>query len=264
MGFLQIGELVHHYVLKGRAEKPPLVLINSLASDWRIWNDLADALTDDYYVVCYDQRGHGLTEPGDPPYSVNDLAHDVFGLLDGIKINRAIVCGISVGGLIAQAMALTRPQRVSGLILCDTAARIGTAESWQQRIDLVEHGGLLPLAGVTMERWFSERFREKHPADVRGYRSMLLQTSVKGYIGTCAALRDANFRADVPRLKLPTLVLCGSADMATPPELGEELAGLIPKAQFSLIAGAAHLPCVEQPERMAERMRQFLREVELG
>ena len=264
MGFLQVGDLVHHYISKGDPAQPTIVFANSLGSDWRIWHEVTERLANDYHIVCYDKRGHGLSEAGEPPYSVNELAHDVYGLLDGLKVERMIVCGISVGGLIAQAMALARPERVRGLILCDTGARIGTAESWQQRIDMVEHQGLSPLTSVTMERWFSERFREKHPVDVRGYRNMLLQTSINGYIGTCAALRDADFRADVSRVKQPTLVLCGAIDMATPPALGEELAGLIPGAKFSLIAGAAHLPCVEQPERMAERIRHFLQEVELG
>ena len=114
-----------------------------------------------------------------------------------------------------------------------------------------------------MDRWFSAGFREKWPADIRGYSLMLRQSSADGYIGTCAALRDADFRSTVMQIKQPTLVLCGAEDIATPPELGRELARLIPGAQFFLIEKAAHLPCVEQPDAVAERMMQFFREVDI-
>ena len=114
MGFLQVGDLVHHYISKGDPAQPTIVFANSLGSDWRIWHEVTERLANDYHIVCYDKRGHGLSEAGEPPYSVNELAHDVYGLLDGLKVERMIVCGISVGGLIAQAMALARPERVRG------------------------------------------------------------------------------------------------------------------------------------------------------
>ena len=149
-----------------------------------------------------------------------------------------------------------------GLILCDTGARIGSAGLWQQRIDLVESKGLEFLEKMTMERWFSASFRVRRPADVQGYGKMVWQTSLNGYVGTCCALRDADLRGAVDRIKCPTLVLCGDEDIATPPELGRELAQLIPGAEFSLIENAAHLPCIEQPEALAARIARFSREVQ--
>jgi 3-oxoadipate enol-lactonase len=166
-----------------------------------------------------------------------------------------------VGGVIAQAAALNHSERVRGLVLCDTGARIATAEAWQQRIDKVTSDGVESLVEMTMQRWFSARFRECRGGDVRGYSIMLRQTSVDGYVGTCAALRDSDFRPSMPQIKQPTLVLCGAEDIATPPELGRELASLIHGAQFSLIEDAAHLPCIEQPQAVAQRMMQFFREV---
>ncbi len=236
---------------------------NSLGSDLRIWDDVAARLVSNFRVIRYDKRGHGLSEASLPPYSASDLADDVIALLDELKIERAVMCGISVGGAIAQAVALNYPQRVRGLVLCDTGARIGTAEAWRQRIDLITTGGVESVEKMTMERWFSAGFREKKPADLRGYATMLCQTSRDGYIGTCAALRDADFRGLDGKIKCPTLVLCGALDIATPPELGCELAGLIPGAKFSLVEDAAHLPCIEQPERMAAQMLEFFREVKL-
>jgi pimeloyl-ACP methyl ester carboxylesterase len=116
---------------------------------------------------------------------------------------------------------------------------------------------------MTMERWFAAGFRERNPVDVRGYSLMLRQCSAEGYVGTVAALRDTDFRSAVKEIRKPALVICGAQDMATPPDLGRELASLIPGAQFSLIDAAAHLPCVEQPDAVAARMREFFQEVKL-
>jgi len=263
MPFVQINNIVHRFVDEGAKEKPAIVFANSLGSDLRIWDDVAAHLAGDFRVVRYDLRGHGLTEAAKPPYSADDLAHDLIGILDALEIRQAIVCGVSVGGLIAQAVALNHSERVRALVLCDTGARIGTSEAWQQRIDKVRGGGVDSLVEMTMERWFSVRFRERCAADVRGYSVMLRQTSADGYVGTCAALRDTDCRQAAPRIKQATLVLCGTEDIATPPELGRELAGSIPGAQFSLIDNAAHLPCIEQPEAVAGRMVQFFREVKI-
>lgn len=263
MPFVQVNNIVHRYIDEGAREKPALVFANSLGSDLRIWDDVAARLLSHFRVVRYDLRGHGLTEAAKPPYSADDLARDVVELLDALQIRDAVVCGVSVGGLIAQAAALNHSEHVRALVLCDTGARIGTADAWQQRIDGVRDSGVESLAQMTMERWFSAGFRERCPADVRGYSIMLQQTSTDGYSGTCAALRDTDFRRAMPQVKKPTLLLCGAEDIATPPEHGRELAGLIPGAQFSLIENAAHLPCIEQPEAVAERMMKFFREVQI-
>ncbi len=263
MPFLQIGASVQHYVDEGLKENPAIVFANSLGSDLRIWDDVAARLVAHFRVIRYDLRGHGLSEAPPPPYSAADLAYDVVSVLDALAIREAVVCGVSVGGLIAQAVALNHPDRVRALVPCDTGAKIATAEAWQQRIDKVRADGVDSLAQMTMERWFSAGFRHRCAADVRGYTLMLRQTSADGYMGTCAALRDTDLRSAVPRIKQPTLVLGGAEDIATPPELGRELAGLIPDARFSLIAHAAHLPCIEQPQTMAQRMMEFFQEVHI-
>ena len=262
MPFTRINNSVHHYVLSGAKDKPPLLFANSLGSDLHIWDDVADLLSEHYRIVCYDKRGHGLSDAPAPPYSLDDLARDVVGVLDYLKIEQAAICGISVGGLIAQALALNHSERVRALVLCDTGARIGSAESWEQRIATVRAGGLPALEAPTMERWFSRDFRERNAADVRGYSNMLLRTTVDGYIGTCCALRDGDLRSAVPRISQPTLVLCGALDIATPPELSQELARLIPAGKFSQIENSAHLPCIEQPKEVASRMMKFFREVQ--
>jgi 3-oxoadipate enol-lactonase len=264
MPFVTVSNIVHRYVDEGPEGKPAIVFANSLGSDLRIWDEVVARLAGDFRVVRYDFRGHGLTEAGKAPYSAEDLAGDLIGLLDALDIPDATICGVSVGGIIAQAAALNHPKRLRAIVHCDTGARIGSTESWQQRIDKVNADGVESLVEMTMERWFSARFRERRAADVRGYSIMLRQSSVEGYTGVCAALRDADFRRTITQVKIPALVLCGAEDIATPPELGRELAGLIPGAEFSSIEKAAHLPCIEQPDAVAQRMLQFFREVQIG
>ena len=263
MAFAAIGNNVLHFVSTGAENNPALVLANSLGSDLHIWDDVVEQLSDYFRIVRYDIRGHGLSEASPSPYSVRDLSEDVVALMDLLEISRAVICGVSVGGIIAQSLALDHPERVRALVLSDTGARIGSVESWQQRIATVRESGLQALKEPTMERWFSEQFRQRHATAVRGYSTMLMKTAPEGYLGTCCALGDADFRPTASQIKVPTLVLCGAEDIATPPELGKELASLIPGSQFSLIEGAGHLPCIERPGAMAERMMKFFREVHI-
>jgi len=263
MPFVALHGCVHHYQLAGRDDRPALLFANSLGSDLRIWDDLTERLSGQFKIIRYDHRGHGLSDAPVPPYSAEELAGDVAALLDYLEIRQAALCGVSVGGLIAQAAAVKYPDRVRALVLSDTGARIGSVESWQQRIEMIQTNGVVSIEKMTMERWFSVGFRERRPADVRGYANMLRQTSTGGYVGTCSALRDGDLRDAVKNIHCPTLVLCGAEDIATPPELSRDLTSLIPGAKFSLIQEAAHLPCVEQPAAMAERMLEFFWEVRI-
>jgi 3-oxoadipate enol-lactonase len=263
MAFLEINGSVHHYVVEGVKDKPALVFSNSLGSDLRSWDGVVSCLGDRFRVIRYDKRGHGLTDAMEPPYSMDDLAEDLVGLLDKLEIQNTLLCGLSVGGLIAQKFALTYPGRVRALVLCDTGARIGTVESWNQRIEIVRSGGVESFVAPSMERWFSAAFRRDRAAEMRGYANMLRQISVKGYLGVCAALRDADLTQAVSAIRKPTLVLCGDRDIATPPEMGRALADAIPGAKFSLIPDAAHLACIEQPEAMGKMLMEFFKEANL-
>jgi 3-oxoadipate enol-lactonase len=264
LSFLKIGGTVHHYLVEGAKDQPALVFCNSLGSDLRTWDSVVPYFVSNFRIVRYDKRGHGLSDAPTPPYSLDDLALDLIGLLDNLEIEEAVVCGLSVGGLIAQRLALSHPERVHALVLCDTAMRIGSVASWEERIATVRESGLTSWVTPSIERWFSPVFRERHDADVRGYANMLLRMSVQGYIGTCYALRDADLTPLASTINKPTLVLCGDQDIATPPALGQELARSIPGARFSLIRDAAHLSCIEQPEALARQLIEFLREVNIG
>jgi 3-oxoadipate enol-lactonase len=263
MAFLKIGDCVHHYLVEGPGDKPALLFSNSLGSDLRIWDPIVPQLVSDLRLIRYDTRGHGLSEAPPPPYRADELATDVVGLLDALQIKDAVVCGLSVGGVIAQQLAIGYPDRVRALILCDTGARIGTVASWEERIATVTAHGLGVLAAPSMERWFSEDFRRRHSAEVRGYANMVTRTAADGYVGTCCALRDTDLTHAAASIGKPTLVLCGDQDIATPPEMARQLANIVPNARLSLVPEAAHISCVEQPAVMATRIMQFLREVQI-
>lgn len=264
MPFVKIRECVHHYVDEGDKSKPAIVFSNSLGSDLRMWDPLVPLLANDFRLIRYDTRGHGLTEAPAPPYGAADLARDIAGLIDGLGIQSAVVCGLSVGGVIAQRFAVDFPDRVRALVLCDTGARIGTVASWQERVDLVKQKGLGTLVDISMTRWFTESFRQNHADQVRGYANMVARTNPEGYIGVCCALRDADLIQPSASIRCPTLVLCGDQDIATPPEMARQLSGIIPNARLSIIPNAAHISSVEQPEFMAEQIKKFLREVAIG
>ena len=264
MAFLKIGDCVHHYVDEGDKQKPALVFSNSLGSDLRMWDPLVPLVAGDFRLIRYDTRGHGLTEALPPPYAMADLARDLTGLFEALEIPSAIVCGLSVGGVIAQQFALDYPERVRALVLCDTGARIGTVASWDERIGIVREKGLAALVEVSMARWFTQEFRNRHADQVRGYANMVARASPDGYIGVCCALRDADLTQASTTIQRPTLVICGEQDIATPPEMARQLASLVPNGRLSIIPDAAHISCVEQPAFMAEQIRNFLREVQIG
>jgi 3-oxoadipate enol-lactonase len=254
MMFATVNGITLNYVLEKNLGKPTVVFINSLGSDYRIWEKMLPHFSD-YQTLRYDKRGHGLSDAPPAPYSMTDHAKDLCGLLEHLTIDKAILVGISVGGMIALQTALLRPEKVNALVLCDTGAKIGTEESWRERIDAVQQGHMETVAKTVIGRWFTPTFFEKNAAEAQGYFNMLTRTPLEGYMGTCAALRDADLRSSVSALK--ALVLCGSEDQSTPPSLNQELATLL-NAPFEGIDGAGHLPCIEQAEVMSQRILSFL------
>ena len=263
MAFIRANGIVLHHQVLGPQDGLPLVFINSLGSDIRIWQEVAPAFLDRCRVVLYDLRGHGLSDAPPAPYTMDDHTDDLLALLDRLRIESAALVGLSVGGMIAQRAAVRVPRRVRAIALCCTAARIGTAESWGERIAAVERGGVESVVEAVLQRWFTPLFRETRPDECAGWRNMLVRTPAHGYAGTCAAIRDADLTADAARIQAPTLCVAGDQDGSTPPELVRGTAGLIPGARFELIESAGHIPCVEQPAVLARLIDHHLREAGL-
>lgn len=261
MAFAAInGTVLHYEYLTEFEDEPVLVLVNSLGTDFRIWLPLIDELTENWSILVYDKRGHGLSGVGTAPYSMEDHARDLIGLVEHIGVKKAVFCGVSVGGLIVQALYRLKPQLVEKLVLCDTAARVGTTDSWNSRIATVREKGIEAIADGIMKVWFTPDFHARRAADVAGYRNMLVRQPVEGYNATCIALRDADLTADAAKIKVPTLVVVGDQDGSTPPDLVKATADRIPGAEFHVIESCGHIPCVEQPARLAELLTAFINE----
>lgn len=245
---------------RGDLQKPALVFINSLGTDFRSWQQVVPAFAERFRIIRYDKRGHGLSEAPDAPYTMDQHIDDLAGLLKQLGVRDAVVVGLSIGGLIAMGLATHYPDLVRALVLSNTAAKIGTPEMWQQRMDTISEGGIEALSTPILERWFSASYRASHPDEMAGWHAMLTRTPVQGYLGSCAAIRDTDFRQAVSSLSLPTLCIAGSDDGATPPDLVRETAGLIPDAAFAEIAGVGHLPCIEAPQVMIAEIETFFEE----
>ncbi|HTV18022.1 MAG TPA: 3-oxoadipate enol-lactonase [Polyangiaceae bacterium] len=267
MSFIRSGGAVSFYELRqaaSAAPAPALLLIHALGTSHRIWDGVLGELRYPGPVLRYDLRGHGLSEIGECPYDIASLAADAGALLDQLGVGSVIVCGLSVGGLIAQEFALAAGSRVRGAILCGTAARIGSVELWQTRIAQVREGGVGSIAEAALGRWFSPGFRAREPDAVRGYRCLLERTPSAGYLAMLHALRDADLGERLPLLRAPTLVVSGELDQATTPDDGRKLAGLIPGARFELLSQASHLLCVEKPRELAALIDGFSQGLGLG
>jgi 3-oxoadipate enol-lactonase len=264
MQFARINDVMIHYQIIGApADKPTIVFANALGTDFRIWRDVIIRLAGDFAIVLYDKRGHGLSDIGQTPYAIEDHATDLAGLLDMLSVKDAYICGLSVGGLIAQALYQRRPELVRGLILCGTAPRIGTPEIWDERIAAVEAGGIVSLADGIMERWFTPTFRRPENTAYAGYRNMLIRQPQQGYAATCEALRDADYTRAAAEIAVPTICIVGDQDGSTPPALVLSVAKMIPDARYEVIRNAGHIPCVEQPEMLTEIIKAFIAEAEL-
>lgn len=262
MNFISINGNTFHYVREGLTDGPPLVCVNSLGTDLRMWDGLVPYFAGRYQIIRYDKRGHGLSDAPPGPYALGDHTADLAQLLEHLNLDEAVLVGDSVGGMIVLDFALRYPERVRALIACDTAAKIGTADYWNERITAVRTLGIAPLAEAILSRWFSPAFARQEPAAYRGYYNMLTRTPQEGYAATCEAIRDADLRPQVGQIALPVLVLCGAEDGATPPALVRVLAEELPNGRFALIDHAGHLPSIEQPATMAAVIDEFLGEID--
>jgi 3-oxoadipate enol-lactonase len=261
MSFAEIGDARLNYRFDGPENAPVVVLSNSLGTNLSMWDPQAAALCEKFRVLRYDTRGHGLSTVTPGPYKIEQLGRDVVALLDALKIDNAYFCGLSMGGATGIWLGVNAANRIKRLVLCNTAAKIGTADGWNARIKDVKERGMAAVATTVVLRWFSEDFVKKSPEVVEAMRQMLLQAPPEGYAGCCAAIRDMDQSGDLARIKTRTLVIAGALDPVIPLADTKTLADRISGASY-LVLQAAHLSNIEAAPQFTEALLKFLSEPE--
>ena len=258
MDFFRHQHVVLHYKWINNHKDQTFLFINSLGTDFRIWDSVVATLQPHGNILLFDKRGHGLSDNADDTNGLKDYLDDVVALLQYLVIKKVNVIGLSIGGMIAQLLAHYHSEMIDKLILCDTRSKIADAEFWNARIQQVESVGLSGISNGVMLRWFPHSFHQQFPERVSGYRNMLERCSPKGYIQACAAIRDADLTDKSKRIKLPTLCIVGSEDLSTTPAEVKNLADLIEGSTFLVIQGSGHIPCVDNPKMLSNRILEFI------
>jgi 3-oxoadipate enol-lactonase len=242
----------------GPADAPPLVLVHSLGLDSRMWAPQVETLSSDRRIVTLDLRGHGRSDAPAGPYTMERLALDVLAVADAAGIETFDLCGLSIGGQIGQWLALERPHRLRALVLADTAARIGNADAWADRIAAVEAGGMAAIVGIVLERCFAAGIEERAPQYVSYARETVLAMSPVGYVGCCAALAASDLRERVATIAVPTLVMAGSEDVTTPPADARRLHEAIAGSELVILEGSAHVSNLDAEVAFTAHLDAFL------
>jgi 3-oxoadipate enol-lactonase len=243
-----------HWQVEGPAHAPALLFSNSLGSDLDLWLPQLDVVRD-RRVIRYDTRGHGRST-GISSWTIDLLGEDALAVLDAAGIERADFVGISLGGLTGMWLGIHAPDRVGRLVLANTGAKIGTPETWNQRISAVQTEGLAAIADSVLARWFTPGFAASHADTVARIRHTLVNTPPAGYIACCEALREADLRNPIAAITSPVLVVTGKHDLSTPPALGEFVRTRIAGARLVEL-DAAHISNVEQAEAFNRAMLEF-------
>jgi len=258
MPFVELHDARIHYLLEGPAAAPALAFSNSLGTNYSMWDLQAAEFQKTFRVLRYDTRGHGKTSVTPGPYSIEKLGKDTLGLLDALQLKHIHFCGLSMGGMIGMWLAVNAPERLNKLVLCNTGAKIGTAEVWRSRIEAVRTGGMKSIAPAVVERWFTPTFRSKDPAAAARIQQQLEETNPDGYTACCAAVRDFDFRDQLKAIAVRTLVIAGAHDPAAPPADGQFLVQHIPAAKYAELH-AAHLSNIEDRDGFNSALGAFLR-----
>lgn len=256
MSFMEINGHRCRYQIDGDRGAPALVLSNSLGTSLEMWGAQISALTQHFCVVRYDTRGHGQsqTTPGD--YTIELLGRDVLALTDALNLSKFAFCGLSMGGLIGQWLGINAGTRLHRLVLCNTAAKIGTVENWDARIASVLSTGMEETAAVAIGRWFTPEFVAANPIVIETLRQQLLACDPLGYASSCAAVRDADFRASPALSHEPLLFIAGSRDPVTTVVDAEDTIRDISRASL-LVLDTAHLSNIGAANAFNAALLQF-------
>jgi len=245
----------------GPESAPVVCLSHSLACSDIMWDLQIPLLSERFHVLRYDTRGHGGSDAPDGPYSLDQLADDVVAMLDVLEIEQVHWVGLSMGGMIGQNLGIRHADRLASLTLCDTLSVVPEDAQgiWEDRIQTAQRQGMDPLCDPTLARWFTPAYLERPPPALESIRRQIRTTPVSGYIGCCEAIRRIDYLKQLDRIQLPTRIIVGADDPATPPSASEAIHQRIRGSTLIVIDDAAHLSNVEQPDAFNDAVLEFLR-----
>ncbi len=248
------------YTMEGPAQAPAVVLSNSLATDMRMWSRVLPLLTPHCRVVRYDSRGHGQSQAGSAQATLQDLGDDLLAVMDACQLPRAVVAGVSLGGMTGLTLALHHPERLAGLMACNCRARIDEAGSagWNQRLAVLSAQGMQGLIESTLERWFTADARQADPTGMDLMRQIVGSTSADGYTACVKAILGLKLQGELHRISVPTLLLAGAQDGAASPEEMGSMAALIPGARLEVLDPCGHISPMQRPQDYARLLLDFV------
>ncbi|MFW5958333.1 MAG: 3-oxoadipate enol-lactonase [Desulfosalsimonas sp.] len=257
---LNVNDISVNYEFSGRENAPVVMCSHCLAGNINIWDSQVDMLKERYRVLRYDVRGHGGSSAPEGAYTMEMLADDALAIMDELGIDKAHFMGISLGGMIGQTLAISNPDRVSSLILCDTACQIpeDSLSLWEERISAAKQYGMEFLADGTLERWLSPEFHKKYPEITQKIRNIIVNTPVNGFTGCSRAISVFNVKDRLPRLSLPVLIVVGENDPGTPVEASRQIQKHISGSRLEVLPGAFHLSNIEAAESFNSVLMDFL------
>jgi 3-oxoadipate enol-lactonase len=256
MSIAHINEIDVFYLTDGDPHKPAIIFSNSLGTDHSMWDGQLENLKRDFYLIRYDTRGHGLSSAPKGPYSVAQLASDALGLLDYLSIEKAFFCGISMGGLIGQYLAIHAPQRIEALVISNTAPKIGAESAWLDRASLVRKEGMSTIAESAPSRWFTPEFYGSNRSGVNGLLINLKNTNPEGYASCCEALAKEDLRDGISKINIPVLIIAGDKDPVTTVEDAKAMQSQIKGSQITSL-GASHISNIEAEAAFNQAIKQF-------
>ncbi|MBU3611035.1 3-oxoadipate enol-lactonase [Polynucleobacter wuianus] len=258
MSIAHINGIDVFYLTEGDPHKPALIFSNSLGTDHSMWDGQMEKLRRDFYIIRYDTRGHGLTSAPKGPYTIAQLASDVLGLLDHLSIDKASYCGISMGGLIGQWLAINSPERIEALVIANTAPKIGNEQAWNDRAALVRKDGLSGIAESAPSRWFTPEFYGSSPSSVNELLVTLKNMSPEGYASCCEALACEDLSGSISKIRIPTLIIAGGKDPVTTLGDANEMKSQITHSEFVELP-ASHISNIEAELEFNNSLGNFLK-----
>lgn len=236
--------------------KPTILLSSSVGASLGMWDEFVARCSEDFRIIRYDARGHGKSQIADETITIETLGNDVLRIMDSLNVERATLCGLSLGGLTAQWLGVNHAARFDGIVLANTAANFPPATMWHDRAKAVREGGMSPLVQATIERWFTKPFQEANQKRIVEVAAMIGATSPIGYARCCEILASTDMLPALPALTLPALIICGEKDPSTTVARGEELAKAIPNSGMAIL-DAAHISAIEAADAFAASVKEF-------